>query len=150
MKTLALISQKGGSGKTTLALHLATAAIQNGQKAVVLDSDPQTSASTWGDLREEDPKVIAVPATRLAASQQAAMKSGCQLLIIDTAPNAGQDSLLAMKVADYALIPSRATYLDLNAILPTVELARTTRVPFSVVSTIVRASGARSMRPTSS
>jgi chromosome partitioning protein len=51
MKTVAIISQKGGVGKTTLALHLAVAAERDGKTTVIIDLDPQASAATWKDLR---------------------------------------------------------------------------------------------------
>ena len=51
MKTIALINQKGGVGKTTIALHLATAFWQHGRNALVLDLDPQASAAEWHDAR---------------------------------------------------------------------------------------------------
>ncbi len=53
MKTVAIASQKGGTGKTTTAVHLATAATLAGYHAVVIDLDPQGSAATWGDDRGE-------------------------------------------------------------------------------------------------
>ena len=66
MYALAVISRKGGTGKTTLALHLAVAAMLYGFKTVVIDLDPQASASKWFDIRgEDDLTVVSAHATRL-------------------------------------------------------------------------------------
>jgi chromosome partitioning protein len=66
MQRVALISQKGGVGKSTLTVHLAVAAWQAGQKVAVLDADPQASAGAWHRVREAaDPPVAAVPVSEL-------------------------------------------------------------------------------------
>jgi len=63
---IAFISQKGGTGKTTLAIHLATAFVAGGYNTAVLDHDPQASAAEWKDARaDEKPPVMAVPDARL-------------------------------------------------------------------------------------
>jgi len=54
MKTVAVISQKGGAGKTTMSVHVAVAAVQAGENVVIIDLDPQTNAASWGDLREAE------------------------------------------------------------------------------------------------
>ena len=54
MKTLSIISQKGGSGKTTCAVHLAVAAQQNGHNVLIADLDEQASATLWGESRAYD------------------------------------------------------------------------------------------------
>ena len=66
MKTISIISQKGGAGKTTLALNLAGAAEALGWRTVVVDLDPQASAKGWHDHRnKEAPVVISAQASRL-------------------------------------------------------------------------------------
>ncbi|HEX4077922.1 MAG TPA: ParA family protein [Rhizomicrobium sp.] len=87
MKTVAMLSQKGGTGKTTLTLHLAVAAEAAGRATVVIDLDPQASAAGWKDSRKaEAPAVISVPAARLPQALQAAQDGGADLVLIDTAP----------------------------------------------------------------
>jgi chromosome partitioning protein len=73
MQTIAIVSQKGGTGKTTIAIHLAVSAERAGKPAVVIDLDPQASAAAWRDLRtEEAPAVESVQPARLAATLNAA------------------------------------------------------------------------------
>jgi chromosome partitioning protein len=59
MKTLALFSQKGGTGKTTLAVHLAVAAGEAGQVVALVDTDPKRSATAWGRARNGQPPLVA-------------------------------------------------------------------------------------------
>jgi chromosome partitioning protein len=125
MKTVALLSQKGGTGKTTLALHLAVAAEGAGRPTVVIDLDPQASAAGWKDSRQaEAPTVVSVPAARLPQALQAAQEGGAELVLIDTAPHSESASLAAARAADLVLIPCRPGILDLRAIGTSAELAR--------------------------
>lgn len=134
MKTIAIISQKGGAGKTTLALHLAVAAERSGQTAVIVDLDPQASATSWKDSRAGDsPAVVSAQATRLAAVMEAAAKGGAAVCIIDTAPHSESAALAAARAADLILIPCRPAILDLRAISNTIELARIAGKPVAVV-----------------
>jgi len=65
MKTIAIISEKGGVGKTTLSINLGVAAALKNKATAIIDLDPQASSSEWGDLRESDnPAIIATPASR--------------------------------------------------------------------------------------
>lgn len=122
-KVIAIASQKGGAGKTTLALALAGEAIAAGKAAVVIDLDPQASAATWADHRENDaPIVEAVPYTRLQRSLDEA-KQFADLIILDTAPHAEAPALAACRAADIILIPCRPNFLDVSAIQTTLSMA---------------------------
>ena len=89
MKVIAIASQKGGTGKTTLGVHLATAATIAGYDAVVIDLDPQGSAATWGDDRgESPPEVVSGQASRLSTLLESAAKEGFDIAVIDTGPAA--------------------------------------------------------------
>ena len=125
MHALAILSQKGGSGKTTLALHLAAVAESFGQTAAVIDIDPQASAAMWKDLRKaETPVVVSIPAARLQQALDAAGEAGADLAIIDSAPQAGDVALAAAEAADFILIPCRAGILDLRAIGATARIVK--------------------------
>jgi chromosome partitioning protein len=125
MHTLAILSQKGGSGKTTLALHLATLAESFGQAAAVIDIDPQASAAIWKDLRKtETPVVVSIPAARLQQALDAARGAGADLAVIDSAPQAGDVALAAAEAADFILIPCRPGILDLRAIGATARIVK--------------------------
>lgn len=127
MKVLAILSQKGGAGKTTLALHIAAAAEAAGKPCAVIDLDPQASAAGWKDTREaETPVVVPLPHSRLAAGLQAAKDGRAALCIIDTAPHAEGAAMAAARAADLVLIPCRAGILDLRAIGTAAELVKIT------------------------
>jgi chromosome partitioning protein len=134
MKIVALISQKGGAGKTTLAVHLATRAAADGRATAVIDLDPQGTAASWGDRRQEEaPEVVSGQAVRLPALIKAAEDNGAEFLILDTAPNADQTASLAARAADVVLIPCRPATFDLEAITTTLMLAKAAGKPSYVV-----------------
>ncbi len=134
MWTIAILSQKGGAGKTTLALNLAVAAELYGDMTAVIDLDPQASATGWKDTRASDaPVVVSAQAARLSQVLEAAAQAGVQLAIIDTAPHSENTSLAAARAADLVLIPCRPALLDLRAIGMTVDLAKLAKTPASVV-----------------
>jgi chromosome partitioning protein len=123
MQTLSIISQKGGAGKTTLAIHLAAEAAARGLRTLLIDLDPQASAIKWADRRgEREPDVSTEPAARLEQAVKKASAAGYRLVVIDTAPNADQAALQAARAADLVLIPCRPSILDLDAIGATLEL----------------------------
>ena len=133
MKIVA-ISQKGGAGKTTLAVHLATAASSAGHTAAVIDLDPQGTATSWSDRRAAPtPEVISGQAVRIPALVAAARQNGADFLILDTAPNADQTASLAARAADLVLIPCRPATFDLEAIETTLLLTKAAGKPAYVV-----------------
>ena len=130
MQTIAIISQKGGTGKTTLALNMAVASEFSGQPTVIVDLDPQASAKAWHDSRTEDsPLVISAHASRLDEVLDVARENGAELIIIDTAPHSESDALKAARAADLILIPCRPALLDLRAIVSTKELVDLAKTP---------------------
>lgn len=136
MPTIAIISQKGGAGKTTLALHLAAAAQASGRVALVVDTDPQATASQWAAWRQEaPPEVIDSPPPRLAAKIAAAKEQGAELIVIDTPPHADSAARAAVEAADLVLIPCRPSAFDLSAIQTTAKLVQLLRRPAFVVFT---------------
>jgi chromosome partitioning protein len=123
LKTLAIISQKGGAGKTTLALNLATAAEHAGLATAVIDLDPQASAKGWHDQRQRDaPVVISAQAARLPEVIDTARTHGAELVVIDTAPHSEASALAAARAADLILIPCRPAILDIRAIATSADI----------------------------
>jgi chromosome partitioning protein len=134
MKIIAIISQKGGAGKTTLALHLGVAAELKGHTAVVIDLDPQASATGWGDHREANaPVVVSAQSSRLQKVLDAAKANEADFVIIDTAPHSEGAALAAARAADFILIPCRPAILDLRAISESIDLAKLAEKPCAVV-----------------
>jgi chromosome partitioning protein len=127
MQVVTVITQKGGSGKTTLALSLAVAAMQAGQNVVIIDVDSQATASVWADRREgKPPVVIPTLAARLPHVLKTAAETGVDLVVIDTPPRAEQAALAAARVSELVLIPCRAKLFDLETVATTLELIRST------------------------
>ena len=134
MRTVAIISQKGGAGKTTLALNLAGAAEASGLQTIIVDLDPQASAKSWHDQRNREvPIVISSHASRLSEVTHTAMKHGVDHCIIDTAPHSETTALAAARAADLVLIPCRPAVFDLRAIASSVDLAKIAKKPALVV-----------------
>ena len=142
MKVLAVLSQKGGVGKTTLATCLAVAAEQAGQRVAVLDIDPQATASFWNDIREADtPAVVAVPPVRLGAMIKASAEAGTDLVIIDGAAVARDVTFEATKHADFVLVPTKTAVFDTMSMTHTLDVVREQGKAFAVVLTFVPPQG---------
>lgn len=134
MKTIALIAQKGGVGKTTVAVNLAVATYAVGLKTALFDLDQQESAVVWSDRRSaEHPHVEFLTERRLPEALKAANEQGFAVCIIDTPPAAGPQALTAAEAADLVLIPCRPSLVDLDAIRRTAQLVKSAGVPAFVV-----------------
>ena len=128
MKTLAFLSQKGGSGKTTLAVHAAVAAIEAGERVVVVDTDIQRSATTWSEARSAQTPVVATAAAAdLDAVMTAARHDAMTLCIVDTAPHAAPDAARIACAVDLVIIPCRPTAFDLAAAGSAIEIVKAAR-----------------------
>lgn len=125
MKTLCLLAQKGGTGKTTLCLHLAVLATELGQNAAVIDIDPQGSATAWRRRRSaERPEVLQRDARGLPDALAGMQAQGRDLLLLDTAPHSSQEAATAAAFSDLVLIVSRPAILDLEAIGESVKIVK--------------------------
>jgi chromosome partitioning protein len=124
MHVIAVASQKGGSGKTTLAGHLAVAADRAGTGPVALvDTDPQGSLSAWWNARQaETPLFVRTAASRLAADIERLRDVGIEFLIIDTPPAIEATIAEVIRQADLVLIPARPSPHDLRAAGATVDI----------------------------
>jgi len=134
MKVISIQSQKGGAGKTTLTVHLASAAVVRGLSVRVLDADEQKSALLWASMRtSKTPQVIYVEPTKVRAGIERARADGVDLVIIDSPPNAGPDAVDIAAQADLVLIPCRPGLFDVSAARRTIEIANAAHKPFLVV-----------------
>ena len=125
MKTIAILSQKGGSGKTTLALHLAVAAQQDGKTAVIADLDEQASATMWHKAREEPlPHVQPTHSAALDQFASEAQRQGVDFLFVDTASQSDKPAINAAEAADIILIICKPSVMDLRAIQNTIRLTK--------------------------
>ncbi len=124
MRVLAMASQKGGSGKTTLSGHLAVQAERAGQGPVVLiDIDPQASLTDWWNEREaEAPALAQTTVARLAADLEILRQQGFKLAVIDTPPSITVAIQTVIQIAELIVVPTRPSPHDLRAVGATVDL----------------------------
>jgi chromosome partitioning protein len=132
---IAVACQKGGSGKTTIAAHLAVQAGTAGQGPVSLvDTDPQGSLGEWWGARKDDSLTLAtVKLDDLVANPAPLRSRGAPITIIDTPPALTASIEQVIAVADLVLIPARPSPHDLRAIGATVRMARRAGKPFLFV-----------------
>ena len=125
MKVIAFLSQKGGAGKTTLAVHTAVVAHEAGQRVVVIDTDPQKSATVWGEARQHAAPIVATAdVSELKRVLEAARDEGMSLAIVDAAPHAAPSAASIARAADLVAIPCRPTAFDLAAVAGAVSIVR--------------------------
>lgn len=129
--TILVAASKGGSGKTTLAVHLAVLASLS-RSVVLVDLDDQRSvASWWRRRRGETPGLVEGEPSQLADVQVEAGRRGVQLLVVDTAPRV--EGLPLARLSSFVLVPSRPGVLDLEAVGRSVEEVSRSGTPGAIV-----------------
>jgi chromosome partitioning protein len=146
MFTIALVGQKGGTGKTTISVGLAVAAAQAGHTVAVIDLDPQATASKWKDRRTEDnPAVVSAQASRLKPALDAARGAGVEFAIIDSAGRSDDSAMAAARAADLVLVPTRTSIVELETLPQVTDLLRiadSVRRSFVVLNALHPSAGA--------
>lgn len=134
LRTVAVIALKGGSGKTTVATHLALAAHLRGVSTLVADIDPQRSAENVLSARGDDgPACIGASGAQLMSAQFAALGLRKSLFIVDTPAGALEDVSEAVVLADFTVLVVRPTLIDLSGLARSLMLVRRLGKPSTVV-----------------
>ena len=123
MKVISVLNQKGGSGKTTIATHIATCLQQKGNSVLLVDSDPQGSSRDWAAMRESgDLPVIGIDRPTLERDLKSLAKK--DFVVIDGAPQTADLALSAIKVSNFILIPVQPSPYDIWATSDLVDLVK--------------------------
>lgn len=128
MPTIACVGQKGGSGKSTVALSLAAELVLRGNRVLLVDADPQGTARTWGAVALENnlkaPTIVSMGAELYKAGQLPALVNGFDWVVIDTPPRHADTQRAALMSAHLALLPCGPSANDVWALAESVELVR--------------------------
>jgi chromosome partitioning protein len=134
MRSVAVIGRKGGSGKTTIAVHLAIGFHLRGRRTVLADADPQRSSVEVLRARQAPgPEPVASAGAKLFALKTAMMRAGAEALVVDTPAVLEEEVVSAVVLSDLALLVVRPTFLDLAAAVRTSDIVRRLRKPGLVV-----------------
>lgn len=129
---IALAGQKGGVGKSTLAICLAAEATSRGRRVLLVDADPQGTARTWGAVAAEHghaaPTIVAMGATMHRPEQLPRVAAAFDLVVIDCPPRAGDVQRAALMVADVAVLPCGPAAPDAWALAATLEVVNEAQV----------------------
>lgn len=123
MKVIAVLNQKGGSGKTTIATHLARALQLHGDTVLLVDSDKQGSARDWSAVDETNP-VTVIGLDRPTLDRDLKNVSDKDFVVIDGSPQATDLAVSAIKAADFVLIPVQPSPYDIWATSDLVDLVK--------------------------
>jgi len=141
-----IAQQKGGAGKTTLAVQLATAMRARGNSVALVDIDPQASLTAWMRIREheardaEEIRFSMVGGWRLGVELDR-LKREVERIVVDSPPHAESDAKGAIKAADLVLVPCQPSPLDIWASKSTLEIALNEGKPNALVLNRVPARG---------
>ena len=125
VKTLAVISRKGGAGKTTLAVNLTLAAHLAGWKTILADIDPQRSASDALRARTDPgPSIAEINAGKLFQTRSQAEHDAYDVMLIDTPAAPDSDVAVAVNYADLCVLVCRPTFLDIASVARSAEMVR--------------------------
>lgn len=135
MRVIVFASQKGGSGKTTLAGHVAVEADRRGAGPVALiDTDPQGSLAKWWNVRAaETPFFLQSVFTNLQQDLEYARRQGIKLVVVDTPPAVTRAIAEVVAFADLVVVPTRPSPHDLRAVGPTVDIVEAKKKPLVFV-----------------
>ena len=123
MHVVAVLNQKGGSGKTTIATHLARAWQLSGKDVLLIDSDPQGSARDWASVREDHPlPVVGIDRPTIDRDLKSVVRK--DVVVIDGAPQAADLAISAIKAASFILIPVQPSPYDIWATSDLVDLVK--------------------------
>lgn len=122
MQVISIVQQKGGVGKTTLAINLAGELSQRGRHVVVIDADPQGSSTAWAAPRKLgfEVKAEAVSNGTVSLWMRNVLKQNADVVIVDTPAGLGTVFRTAVEIADLVIVPCGASSLDLNAARTTI------------------------------
>lgn len=123
MKVIAVLNQKGGSGKTTIATHLARALQLQGSSVLLVDSDKQGSARDWSAVDESNP-ITVIGLDRPTLDRDLKNISDKDFVVIDGSPQATDLAVSAIKAADFVLIPVQPSPYDIWATSDLVDLVK--------------------------
>jgi chromosome partitioning protein len=135
MQTIVLATQKGGAGKSTLAISLALAAIRSGHNVRLIETDSQGTLSNWKRRRRyAAPIVEPIYAAREVEQRlQSLGREGVTVTIVDTAGGISAATNSAIRYADFCLIPTRPSIADIEATAATLSVIRAWHKPFAYV-----------------
>ena len=122
---IGVLNQKGGVGKTTIAVNLAATFAKEGLRVLLVDADPQGSALAWSSAREAEPlfPVIGMAKPTLHRDLPEVAKN-YDVVLIDGAPRVNELGRAAIMASDLVLIPVQPSPYDVWAATETVQLIR--------------------------